>query len=239
MKEITIYYQTDIDVPPPHSFSVKAELKPFGANELGIYLEQIFTEREEIPKEEIEAEGFSMDDDLIWEGNLSKNWLQELNKMIIATTDFPEENESRIKISETSGEMPKSPANPEVWISFTEQLVQACLEESGKEQPMELVLGRLEKNNFFEQARVIWSFANRTVEAELLSNEKVGFSEDDWLSSQNEVKTWVEREATHQDLYQLPKSKGWFWLLNGEIWIPYQKNLKGKIWNWISERVKL
>jgi hypothetical protein len=104
---------------------------------------------------------------------------------------------------------------------------------------MELVLGRLEKNNFFEQARVIWSFANRTVEAELLSNEKVGFSEEDWLSSQNEVKTWVEREATHQDLYQLPKSKGWFWLLNGEIWIPYQKNLKGRVWNWISERVKL
>ncbi len=180
-----------------------------------------------------------MDDDLIWEGNLSKNWLQELNKMVIATTDFQEEDESRIKISATSGEIPKSPANPEVWISFTEQLVQACLEESGKEQPMELVLGRLEKNNFFEQARVIWSFANRTVEAELLSNEKIGFSEEDWLSSQNEVKTWIEREATHQDLYQLPKSKGWFWLLNGEIWIPYQKNLKGKIWNWISERVKL
>jgi len=237
MEKTIIYYQTAADIPPPHCFSVKAELQLNSDNWLHIDIEQIFTDREEIPKEEIEAEGFTLNDDFIWKGNLPKIWLKEFEHHASRVV-FHDFADSRIHLAKNEGS-PKCPLQMTDWIRFTEELVQACLEEAEKEDSMELVLGRLEKNNFYESARVTWIFPQRMALAETLEGDSADFKGEEWTDSQIEIQNWVEVEAAGQDLYQLPKNKGWFWLLNGEIWLPFRKTRQGIIWDWILKRVEI
>jgi len=237
MEKITIFYQTAIDIPPPHSFSVKAELQNSSKNELLVKIEQIFTDRGEIPKLEIEAEGFSEEDDFVWEGKLPSVWLEQFEKLL-SVTSFQDEGGPRIGLQIGNDQSIKGPNEVRSWILLIEEFIQACLEESGKEQAMEVVLGRLEKNNFYDQARVTWNFPERKAFAETINGESKSFADSEWSGSQREMQDWIEEEASTQDMYQIPKNKGWFWLLNGEIWLPFQKSQTGEVWNWIVERVK-
>ena len=238
MEKLTIFYHTASDIPAPHCFSVKAEVHILPKKQLHVSVEQVFTDREEIPEEEIEAEGFSLNDDFIWDGNLPGIW-QENIQNLLKKTEFKSGQGERVTIQKEQNEGSQKPAFEDTWIQFSEELIQACLEQSGREQAMELVLGRLEKNNFFEQARVVWLFPERMAIAEILKGDKKVFKGEEWTDSHKEIQTWIEKEAASEDLYQLPKRKGWFWLLNGEVWLPYQKQQEGKIWNWILERVSM
>jgi hypothetical protein len=238
MEKRTLFYHTAADIPAPHCFSVKADILFSKNSSFQVSVEQIFTDREEIPKEEIEAEGFSLNDDFIWEGKLPGIWSDSI-LLLLNKTDFKQGQGERVTIQKGQTEEAQNPIPEDDWVRFSEELIQACLEQSGREQAMELVLGRLEKNNFFEQARVVWLFPERMAIAEILKGEKKEFKGLEWTDSQKEIQSWIEMEATSEDLYQLPKRKGWFWLLNGEIWLPFQKDQKGKIWNWVLEKVKM
>jgi hypothetical protein len=238
MEKLILFYHTAADIPAPHCFSVKANILVSNNASFQVAVEQIFTDRDEIPKEEIEAEGFSLNDDFIWEGNLPGIWSENI-QFLLKKTDFKTGQGERVTIQKGLAEEVQKPMDEGDWVRFSEELIQACLEQSGREQAMELVLGRLEKNNFFEQARVIWLFPERMAIAEILKGEKKEFKGLEWTDSQKEIQTWIEMEADSEDLYQLPKRKGWFWLLNGEIWLPFQKDQKGKIWNWLLEKVKM
>jgi len=238
MEKLTLFYHTAADIPAPHCFSVKADILFLKNNSFQVSVEQIFTDREEIPKEEIEAEGFSLDDDLFWEGNLPGIWSDNI-QLLLNKTVFKSGQGERVTIQKGLAQGAQKPIDEGAWIRFSEELIQACLEQSGREQAMELVLGRLEKNNFFEQARVVWLFPERMAIAEILKGEKNEFKGLEWTESQKEIQSWIEKEAANEDLYQLPKRKGWFWLLNGEIWLPFQKDQKGKIWNWVLGKVRM
>jgi len=238
MEKCTIYYQTSSDIPAPHCFSVKAAVMVSNKKELQISVEQIFTDRDEIPKEEIEAEGFSLDDDFIWEGTLPAIWLDHYQNLM-KETEFKSGQGERITIENELNKALKSPIVEKDWVLYSEELIQACLEQSGREQAMELVLGRLEKNNFYEQARVVWLFPERMAIAEILKGAKMEFKGSEWTDAQKEIQFWIEKEASTEDLYQLPKRKGWFWLLNGEIWLPCDEKQKGKIWNWVLGKVNM
>ena len=238
MDKLTIFYHTASDIPAPHCFSVKAEIHILTKEKMQVAVEQIFTDREEIPKEEIEAEGFSLDDDFIWEGILPAIWQEYMQHLLIESA-FEPGSGIRVTILKNVSPEPQKPAFENNWVQFVEELIQACLEQSGRELAMELVLGRLEKNNFFEHARVVWLFPERKAIAEILKGEKKEFKGIEWTDSQKEIQGWIEKEAASEDLYQLPKRKGWFWLLNGEIWLPFQKNQNGKVWNWVLEKVNM
>jgi hypothetical protein len=100
-----------------------------------------------------------------------------------------------------------------------------------------IICCEVEKNNFYEKIRLEWSFSRREVIAEKLAGEKVVFKLTDWEEGQNQLKSWIEDEASGRDLYQLPPFRGIYWLMNNEVWLPYTPNQKGKIWEWVDSEV--
>jgi hypothetical protein len=146
MGSLQIYYQTAEDIPPPHSFQVSAKLSASDAG-LKVEISREFTHREEIPLDEIEAEGFRENDSFSWIGTLPKIWSDEI---LFFENGIQKSNISnfQIQVSDDNGQNAFTPNQADRWIEFSEELLQACLEESGAELPMELVLGQLEKNNF-------------------------------------------------------------------------------------------
>jgi hypothetical protein len=232
-----LLYRTPDSILPPASFEVLAWVEELSTG-LKVKITQKFTGREEIPLEEIEAEGFSENDGLEWNGILPKVWLEEWKNF---QKDFQWKKAVQIHlIGLVKGENQEifCPDKETEASQFAEELTQACLEISEKEMPMEMVLGMLEKNNFFEHVKVLWSFAERRVVAAFKNGKEKSWEKKAWKQSWQEIQNWIEEQADEEDLFQLPKSKGWFWLLNGEIWLPFSADHKGEIWDYIRQIMK-
>ena len=236
MKSYSLLFQTAGDIPPPHAFHTFIKLEVKNSNVLFTEFKQEYIDRNEIPVDEIEAEGFTENDDFSWQGALPFFWMEEMER-ILEKSEWKEATNSQVLLLDPVGTDFLSPVSERQWISFTEELIQACLEEGGKELPMEMTLGQLEKSNFFEKVRLEWSFSRREVLAQAVGGSQAKFAFLEWEEGQSQLKDWIEMEASEKDLYQLPKSKGWYWLLNNEIWIPYSKEKSGKIWEWVDRQV--
>lgn len=239
ISSLTLRYQTLPDVAAPHSYSVELVLQP-GSGRLPVSFEQHYFGREELPEGEIEAEGFTKDDDFAWKGTLPSVWNRilktELNAVQLQNGE-PEQLELLL-VGPDGDEKKGIPTDLPGWISIAEQLTQACLEAGEKEQPMELVLGKLEKSDFFEKARIVWHFPEREVVAELLNGLKQVYDDQDWPDSHTRMQAWLEREAIDNDLYQIPTSKGWYWLLNGSIWLNKTDYAHFPAQRWVQDKVK-
>lgn len=234
--EIELVYQTRLEKAAPYSFQCVFTLKNLRSS-LQVSVQQHFTERDQIPLEEIEAEGFTDDDDFSWEGILPQTWAIWLQSML-AQSDFHEELKEEIQLAPIHSNKAISPVQSESWEVFSEELLQACYESAGKESLMEMVWGKLEKNNFYEQARLLWSFRDRSVTGEILNGEKRRWPEEIWRNSRLDLQNWIEREALNKDLFGFPKSKGWYWLLNQDIWLNPDAIGKGTVWDWVREKSK-
>jgi hypothetical protein len=112
MAKTRLIYHTPDNLLPPASFEVMAEIEP--ANDgLQVRLNQTFNNREEIPKEEIEAEGFSESDDFFWEGKLPKIWAKEWENIFPTKDVEPTHSGHRIAFSLGGEKELMSPKNEE------------------------------------------------------------------------------------------------------------------------------
>lgn len=234
--EIELVYQTRAEKAAPYAFQCVFLLKN-QQNQVQVLVQQHFTDRDQIPLEEIEAEGFTENDDFSWEGNLPKIW-SALLRSLMEQSDFSEDLHDVVQLASLNSNKAISPLQADKWESFCEELLQACYESAGREGLMELVWGKLEKNNFYEQARILWSFRDRSVVAELLNGERKQWSETVWQSSRQALQAWIEREASKKDLFAYPSSKGWYWLLNQDIWLTPNAIGEGIVWDWIRTKFK-
>lgn len=220
-QSLQIHYQTGPFITAPHAYEVDLHFTS-SKNGLEVIFTQTFIHREDLDKQEIEAEGFTENDDFSWKGTLPEIWNKELNAHLSSTAYSPELSEQLfLKVVSEKGNKQGVPQPESEWIALAELLTQACLEAGEKEHPMELVLGKLEKSNFYEKARLVWSFESRSLLGQILYGETKQFSDSEWIKSQENLKKWIEAEAQENDLYQVPGYKGLFWLLNGEVWLTY------------------
>jgi hypothetical protein len=236
-KKYSILFQTAGDIPAPHAFHALMRLELSSAGKLKTEFTQEYIDRDEIPLDEIEAEGFTENDDFSWKGSLPTFWLDNLLH-IHQKTEWTEAINTQVLFMEPDSAEWISPVIEKDWIRFAEELIQACLEEGGKELPMEMTLGSLEKNNFYEKIRLEWSFSRREVTGEKLNGEKLTFQLNDWEEGQNQLKSWIEDEASRRDLYQFPTSRGIYWLMNNEVWLPHTSNQHGRIWEWVDKEAR-
>lgn len=236
LKKLTISYRTSPDLPAPHSYQAEIELVP---TEVGLQavFHRDYLERDLLEKQDIEAEGFSDDDDFGWSGDLPKIWKSELLDLVGRTELLAREPRQLHLMWEADEKFAGSPEPESDWIILTEQLIQACLEAGGKEYPMELVLGKLEKNNFFERGRLVWFFERKELIGQILDGKEKSFGQQEWTSSQQLLRKWIEREAQQKDLFQIPPHKGLFWLLNGEVWLPYGSELAMAPIHWVEDQL--
>lgn len=237
MQEIQIHYHTGPYLSAPHAYQAEIICKPL-ADGVAMEIRQTYIDREHLDEKDIVSEGFTTEDDFAWQGKLPMVWLRNLEHRV-GHLQLAEQPSEQLYLEIVSNEETKggAPLDEAIWITFTEQLIQACLEAGEKELPMELVLGRLEKNNFYEKGRLVWSFANRKLTGQILNGKTKSFSEEDWISSQTALRKWIETEAQQVDLYQVPSFKGLFWLLNGEVWLPYGGGAGIPPLHWIEDEL--
>lgn len=235
MQAIQISFRTAPELPPPHAFQAEIDIQ-VQDNRLAVRFLRLFIERDLLEKEEIEAEGFSHDDDFEWTGFLPQVWREELHRLA-GNTQLVAEEPRQLYVVIQDGIKSSGRPEPEAdWILFTEQMIQACLEAGGKERPMELVLGKLEKNEFFEKVALVWQFEHKSLEGQSADGQRKTFTMQAWQQSQLDLKEWIEKEAQGTDLFQLPTHRGWYWLLNGEIWLPFGRtHPQGEIWQWMRQ----
>lgn len=236
-QQFRLHYQTGPYISAPHAY--EAEMVCVKRSDgLAVTCRQTYTDREHLDQKDIEAEGFTTNDDFAWEGVLPKVWLRIVEDRF-RNIRFSTQPSHHLYLEIDAGlETKKGAPEPEnEWITTTEQLIQACLEAGEKELPMELVMGKLEKNNFYERGRLVWSFAQRSLSAQVLNGRTRQFSEEEWLSSQQNLRKWIEVEAQHADLYQVPTYKGLFWLLNGEVWLPYGGGAEIAAIQWLEDQL--
>lgn len=233
MQKIQISYRTSPELPPPHAFQAEIGLELL-ASDLWVRFSRTFIERDLIDAAEIEAEGFTEQDDFEWSGKLPLIWKKQLESLRTKTRLIAEEPRQLYLVVDDGGKISGRPEPDGEWILFTEQIMQACLEAGGKELPMELVLGKLEKNQFFEKVVLVWSFEHMSLQGQSVDGQQKMFPIATWQQTQGALKQWIEAEAQTTDLYQIPAHRGWFWLLNGEIWLPFKKDdLPGEVWEWV------
>ena len=231
-EEYTLLYHSASDIPPPHSFHVMLRISAHPQGETLIEFSREYTDREEIPLEEIEAEGFSENDDFHWNGPLPSFWMDEI-KSLMESGEWKEAGNTQLLLAEPGTENWLSPVQEKKWNRFAEELIQACLEAGGREDPMEIVYGELLKNNFFELVVLEWRFALKEIHVHAKGGARNSFAGRDWEEAEEQLKIWMEEESSGKDLYLPPKFKGHYWLVNGEIWLPERKKLRGRVWEWV------
>lgn len=235
-EEFSLLFHSAADIPPPHSFHALIKLTGSRNGETQVEFTREYTDREEIPAEEIEAEGFSPDDDFSWNGSLPGFWMDDFRKLM-NSSEWKEAGNTQLLLAEPGSDNWLSPVRESHWNRFIEELIQACLEAGGREEPMEMVFGELLKNNFFESVLLEWSFARKEIHAHIKGGARNTFSGRDWDEAEDQLKSWMEEESSGKDLYQPPKFKGFYWLVSGEIWLPARKKIRGRVWEWVSENL--
>lgn len=137
---VKISYQT-LQLPPPFAFAYTLDLD-FADDEINIQYHLEFLNREEITQEEIEDEGFSMDDDFSWQGILGKVWAEDL-KEDIEHIELEEESEDfniylHAEIHNEGKERSGLAVLAEDWDYRLQELIQAIYEKAGIEAPLHL-----------------------------------------------------------------------------------------------------
>jgi hypothetical protein len=84
-----ILFQTAESIPPPYANQVEIDSKPNGEN-VHVKFRQTYLQRDEMEEEDILDEGFSLDDDIEWEGELNEAWKAEFQKVAESTKEYTE-----------------------------------------------------------------------------------------------------------------------------------------------------
>ena len=131
-----------MQVPPPFAMAYTISLDIKETCQVSLNIE--YLDREELEEDEIYDEGFTLDDDFEWAGELGKNWAVILENYFNDVPISPKsEDLNHWLYVETNNEGNKTTghiARPLEHLNFLQQIVQACLEKAKREAPLMLEL---------------------------------------------------------------------------------------------------
>lgn len=139
-----IRFQTAPVVPAPfaHFYTLKMDIQ--SAEDLRVDFDIRYTDRQELSEDEIFDEGFSMDDDYKWKGNLPTVWIKEFQDILSTSKIIRKREESEfedfieIELDENDKSVTIYPVDKERWSYFLQEMMQAIFETGGREKPFEL-----------------------------------------------------------------------------------------------------
>jgi hypothetical protein len=161
---IKLYYHTGEHTPPPFCFEVIASFE-YSPNALEVDFAINYTHRDDLSPDEIEAEGFTTNDDYAWKGQLHQNWQEYLVKFVEKT--LPGDNEELPNFTIWQGHDTYCLQNEAQAENFVQELIQAVLETAKVEKHWSVTLLKVDGNNRQELDFSIF-FAKREA---LLSNQ--------------------------------------------------------------------
>ncbi|WP_114750750.1 hypothetical protein [Pleomorphovibrio marinus] len=131
------------EIPAPYSHQFKIKLV-FGKNFINTQFDINYLDREELSEEEILNEGFSLNDDFSFVGELPKIW-EPVLKNLYSNSKWSHQkmldDQGGIKVlaKDKHGKIVRSIAlNPKEWHYYSQELIQAIYEISKKEAPLQI-----------------------------------------------------------------------------------------------------
>ncbi len=234
LHKLTIHFETSAQLPPPYSYQYVLTLTP-SAQFLSVNLQLTYTHRDELDSDEIEAEGFSENDDFRWKGSLEKVWRDELEKLFDKTKlveNAIQDEESDllyISVESNSNESISTekgqPKNVSDWQYLAQELLQAIYETSEKERPFELhILDTTSQGS--REAVLTASFRSRNAQVKRVVDGKSSLRFYPWqdLPSLMEVlyaADWLTDIAANQK----PKRNGLYVNPGDGLWYEWGKQI--------------
>lgn len=149
-----------MQVPPPFAMAYTLSIDIKETCQISLNIE--YLDREELEEDEIYDEGFTLDDDFEWKGELGENWAEAIENFFKDVTISPNSEdlnhwlyvEIADGINTTNGHI----ANPEKHLNFLQQIIQACFEKAKREAPLKLdliIVADGTKSNFKAKASFV------------------------------------------------------------------------------------
>ncbi|MFD2203212.1 hypothetical protein [Shivajiella indica] len=141
LSRIEILFESGM-VPPPYSHIFKLKIS-FGKFFLDTNLDLTYTDREELSEEEILDEGFTLDDDFHFQGEIPIVWEKPLKELYArskwSNNKLDDEGGISILAKDRHGQIVRTvPLNQQEWQNFSQDYIQAIYEISKKEAPLQL-----------------------------------------------------------------------------------------------------
>ena len=188
-KLYTLSYSNILN-PPPYLFKLDVH---FGFTDQGVHVKynKYFLNREDFSEEELEEEGFSLQDDIEIDSTLGQNWaayFKELTEHTNWSIDAPSENIGHTISLYTSEEATVKYFTVNKIEYQLEEILQAILENAKIEAPLSLHLKKV--HNAAETAiELLWHFKDRLFEI-IVNNKKT-------------TKTWEEGQHLLSQFYEI------------------------------------
>ncbi|GHB81681.1 hypothetical protein [Persicitalea jodogahamensis] len=142
--KLTIKFQTSEVTPPPYAYSYALDLIE-SENMLLVDFDQRYLDRDELDEEAILEEGFELNSDYAWKGELNAVWIKELEKLLSKESfnhdRLANETENSIELAfniDSAEAIKLYPEKNEEFEYFLQEIMQGIYEVSGKEKPFQL-----------------------------------------------------------------------------------------------------
>lgn len=209
--ELTLEYNTGI-IPPPFCHKYKIIITKSNQDKLQVDLTLEYFDRDELTEDEIFDEGFSMEDDFEWKGNLPKVWGEEITKRLNATNWKKKGNRGKdgsffkVKLQNGGTTELLYPDISKNWKILAQEIIQAVFELGKKEAPLQIKFHALDKGSQLQNIELTFYFANQKIE---LKPDKSIQKSIDWAEGQKLLKYIFNFDYFPENaLDNLPKEAG-------------------------------
>jgi hypothetical protein len=188
-----IRLEVDFDsgiVPPPYSHTIKLKIK-VEPNFLNVSYDLEYTQREELTEEEIYDEGFTLDDNYKYVGEISKNWEKPLKDLYgkskwAVNKKSIEDGGVQLLAKDKNGQIFRSvPVNQADWQILTQEIIQAIYETNQTEAPLTIRYLSV-RNNVSLLFTLTAKFSMRKIDFDV-NGKKIDISWDEVKSLMSDV----------------------------------------------------
>lgn len=199
IQQLDISFET-LSVPPPYSHVYTFRLK-FDQEQLSVAYDLQYTDREELSEEEIWEEGFTINDDFHWKGNLPEVWCEALAQLWTkthwnSTEEMSEAAENAVLITTTftnGSQQQGVPSSLDGWEYLLQELTQAVYEAAQRERPLRIRY--LERSSRGEEHQLTLTVRFRERKLEVVRQKD--------RQTQRSNPPWTEVKPLLTTLYQL------------------------------------
>ena len=171
------YYSGDIPPPYCYSYQLLIDLKSKKHN---TEFEINYHDREELTDEEILEEGFSLNDQYAWKGDLDPAWINEIRNTLEKSSWIQEDQgrnaeDSAIQITVVDQKLKPNegtPANKNIWEYLMQEVIQAIYEADKLESALTVKYHEVLEGGENETIELNTSFAKRNVDVIKKQNGK-------------------------------------------------------------------
>ena len=213
--KLKLSYQTQ-HLPAPYAFSATFSVEISEVIHVALVL--TYLDREDLSEEEILAEGYSLEDDFSWEGQLGANWIYPIKELVRKERTQEPLDSFYLHIAVDDEEWFPAVVDDVV----VQDLLQAVFEAKKKEAPLTISFA----TSKYEQIDLTWKFAERTV-----YHKELALS---WDEAHTLMRLIYSNEFEEMKAFKKPQVNSisfdgqvWFVVDAPDIWKQLKKLLQG------------